>query len=146
MKIKKRYDRPDNVELITSEDSLVQQQFAESTRVRNILDKFMRTGMIDSNPLPPRYEDVSEVQDYQSAMNLLVNVQGHFDVLPSKIRDRFGNDPEKYLAFINDPNNLDEAVELGLLQKSESAPINPAQPSENATQQGDNSQAVAPKE
>ncbi len=146
MKIKKRYDRPDNVELITSEDSLVQQQFAESTRVRNILDKFMRTGMIDSNPLPPRYEDVSEVQDYQSAMNLLVNVQGHFDALPSKIRDRFGNDPEKYLAFINDPNNLDEAVELGLLQKSEPAPIEPVQPSENATQTGDNSQSVAPKE
>lgn len=144
MKIKKRYDRPDNVELITSEDSLVQQQFAESTRVRNILDKFMRTGMIDSNPLPPRYEDVSEVQDYQSAMNLLVSVQGHFDALPSKIRDRFGNDPEKYLAFINDPNNLDEAVELGLLQKSEPAPIEPVQPSENATQTGDNSQSVAP--
>lgn len=144
MKIKKRYDRPDNVELITSEHSLVQQQFAESTRVRNILDKFMRTGMIDSNPLPPRYEDVSEVQDYQSAMNLLVSVQGHFDALPSKIRDRFGNDPEKYLAFINDPNNLDEAVELGLLQKSESAPIESVQPSENATQTGDNSQSVAP--
>ena len=144
MKIKKRYDRPDNVELITSEDSLVQQQFAESTRVRNILDKFMRTGMIDSNPLPPRYEDVSDVQDYQSAMNLLVNVQGHFDALPSKIRDRFGNDPEKYLAFINDPNNLDEAVELGLLQKSKPAPIESVQPSENATQTGDNSQSVAP--
>ena len=143
MKIKKRYDRPDNVELITSEVSLVQQQFAESTRVRNILDKFMRTGIVEGNPLPPRYEDVSEVQDYQSAMNLLVNVQGHFDALPSKIRDRFGNDPEKYLAFINDPQNIDEAVELGLLQKTVQEPV---KPSEIVPPKGGESQPVAPKE
>lgn len=143
MKIKKRYDKPDNVELITARESLVQQQFAESTRVRSILDRFMRTGMIDANPLPPRYEDVSAVGDYQDAMNLLTNVQGHFDALPSKIRDRFGNDPEKYLAFINDPQNIDEAIELGLLQKTVQEPV---QPSENATLSGDNSQSVAPKE
>ena len=141
MKIKKRYDRPDNVELNTGSDSYVQQALGPGTRVQSILERFTRTGELPVNPLTPRYEDVSDVGEYNDAMNLVARITEHFESLPSDIRLRFSNNPAEYLAFINDPNNIDMAVDMGLLQRNEpelapaeTAPAEsaPAEPFESA--------------
>jgi phage internal scaffolding protein len=44
-----------------------------------------------------------------------MDAQYQFDQLPALIRDRFHNDPQEMLAFLNDPNNYDEAIKLGLV-------------------------------
>jgi len=44
---------------------------------------------------------------------------GYLASLPSKIRDRFGNDPSQLLSFLADSSNKDEAISLGLV----SAPV-----------------------
>jgi len=52
-------------------------------------------------------------------MNTIIAAQRAFEALPAKIRDRFANSPERFLAFLADPDNLDEAVKLGLVNKPE---------------------------
>lgn len=38
-----------------------------------------------------------------------------FEDLPSQIRSRFENRPDKFLDFVNDENNQQEMVKMGLL-------------------------------
>ena len=48
-------------------------------------------------------------------MNIIIQAQDQFASLPANIRDRFANSPEKYLAFLADSANKEEAVKLGLV-------------------------------
>ena len=79
----------------------------------------MRTGCL-SDPLtqrkPGTYGDFSELGDYMENMNKVIEAREMFDALPSKIRERFGNNPGAMINFVMDPNNRDEAIELGLLE------------------------------
>lgn len=71
------------------------------------------------------YGDFSNVQDYQSAMNSIIAAQASFDSLPARTRDRMRNDPAELIRFMDDPNNYDEAVTLGLINS-------PGKPAEQA--------------
>ena len=37
--------------------------------------------------------------------------------LPAKIRQRFNNNPAELIAFLQNSDNIEEAVELGLMEK-----------------------------
>lgn len=104
---------------------MTQQHFKEECDIDRILKKYSETGFL-VDPLaqrrPAQWGDFSSVADYQAAMNKLVSVQESFDALPSRLRDRFKNDPMQMLAFLEDPNNRKEAEELGLVQPAPSTP------------------------
>jgi phage internal scaffolding protein len=107
----------------------VKQAFKEETDINRIMKKYETTGvlpdMIKSNP---QYGDFSNVTDYQQAMNTVILAREQFDGLSAKIRKRFNNSPEAFLAFVEDPENHQEMVELGLAQKlpGASAPVSGA--------------------
>jgi len=68
--------------------------------------------------------------------NQLLQAQADFMDLPAKIRQRFNNNPAELIAFLQSPSNVDEAVELGLMEKiskPEPKPEPPA-PAEAGTQ------------
>lgn len=68
---------------------------------------------------PAFYGDFTALpDDYIAALQLIRNASESFSSLPSAVRDRFGNDPAALLAFIADANNRDEAISLGLVDKS----------------------------
>lgn len=113
--------------------SMTMQEFKEECDLNNIVDRNMHfkdpsyvTKMIlagkmsDSQPV---YGDFVQVQDYQSAMNTVITAREQFAMLPSKVRDRFHNDPAEMLAFCNDLSNLDEGVSLGLYDASKVAEL-----------------------
>lgn len=106
----------------------VKQEFAEECDINNILKRHARSGQ----PLPfdaLAYGDYSDVDEYQTAQNKLIQAQNYFDALSSEIRDRMGNDPGKLLAFMENPDNLDEAVKLGLVEITpDPAPVEPGAP------------------
>jgi phage internal scaffolding protein len=106
------------VGIVFSEPSLTQQHFKDECDIDRILKKYSETGFL-VNPLearrPAKWGDFSSVADYQASMNRLVQVQEAFDALPSRVRERFRNDPMQMLAFLEDPANKDEAVKLGLV-------------------------------
>lgn len=98
--------------------SLAQQQFRDECDINYVVKNFVQTGAIDPNILNKRaamYGDVSDVNDLQSALDIVKAAQEGFDTLPADIRDRFKNDPRELLAFLDNPDNRQEAIDLGLM-------------------------------
>lgn len=99
------------------EPTLAQQQFAEESDINFIAERYGLTGEMPQVANPPRYGDFTGVFDFQSANNAVIAARASFMELPAKLRARFDNDPQKLLTFIEDPENRDEAVFLGLFNK-----------------------------
>lgn len=115
-----------SIGIVFEEASKTQQHFKDECDIDRILKKYNETGFL-VNPLeqrrPAQWGDFSSVADYQASMNRLVQVQEAFDALPSRIRERFRNDPMQMLAFLENPDNEKEAVELGLVQARTPEPV-----------------------
>ncbi len=112
------YDRDavsDESGLACPEPTLAQQQFRDEADINTILERFGRTGELVVPVNVPQFGDYSEVVDYHSAMNMVIEAQDSFDRLPAKIRAEFDNDPGKFVDFVMDDNNRDKAVEMGLI-------------------------------
>lgn len=96
---------------------VTQQSEKEKCDINHIIRRFTRTGVIDRvSKFEARFGDTRGV-DFTDAMNLVTHAQQAFEELPSKIRKRFSNDPGKLLEFMENPNNRDEAIELGLINQ-----------------------------
>jgi len=97
------------------ETDRTQQEFADECDINNIIARFDKTGILDFvNKHQPQYGDVTGL-DFLEMQNQIVQAKNMFADLPSRIRDRFSNDPAKFLDFFNDPENAHEAARLGLL-------------------------------
>lgn len=107
--------------------SLAKQSFKEECDINNIVSRYKRTGFIEHVAKnTPIYADVSDVTDYQEALDRVREVEGFFDKLPAKIRERFENEPAQFLDFMTNEDNLAEAKELGLVKpepKPEEVPL-----------------------
>jgi phage internal scaffolding protein len=102
--------------------SLTQQHFKDETDINNILRQFNITGLLPEAPLSPRYGDFTGVVDYHSALNQVIAAEDQFMGLPATLRARFENDPALLIEFLNNPENLDEAISLGLVNKPAEMP------------------------
>lgn len=85
---------------------------------------------IDKIPVPPQVMDPSyygetDFPDLSTALHATRNAQERFRALPAALRQRFSNDPGELWDFVSNPANLDEAVALGLLRRSQ-APETPS--------------------
>lgn len=120
-----RYNCPPKVQEFNSAPSLTQQQFKEEADINNIIASYNTTGLL-TNPLvasarQPMFGDFSNLpEDYMQVQNQLLEAQANFMDLPAKIRQRFNNNPAELIAFLQNPDNFDEAVELGLMEKIKS--------------------------
>lgn len=101
--------------LVCPEPTLTQQQFLEESNINTIAERFGLTGMLPVNQRAPQYGDFCGVNDFQSAMNAIRRAEESFMAMPALVRERFGHDPQQFLAFCEDPNNLEEARKLGLV-------------------------------
>lgn len=93
-----------------------QQQFKDETDINKIMKKY-HSGIMTShlNRNPGRYGDFSQVKNYQESLNTVIKAQNSFMTLPSEIRFRFQNDPQKLLEFLADSKNKEEAIKLGII-------------------------------
>jgi len=104
--------------------SRTQQHFKDETDINNILRQFNVTGQLPTKPMSPRYGDFTGIGDYHGAMNQVIAAEGEFMTLPAQMRAKFNNDPQELIEFLNNPENKEEAMKMGLLNKAEaSAPI-----------------------
>lgn len=102
------------------------QSFRDECDVNTIMKNWARTGTPNhQNPAQPWYGDFSNADDYQTAVNLVIDAENRFADLPAVVRDRMGNNPAKLLEFLNDEENREEAVELGLVDRASIVPMVP---------------------
>ncbi len=111
------------VSINTTGDKIRTKQSAKNEcDINQILAKYLRTGVVAPENMAKRqavFADVSETGDYHTARNQVIAAKDAFMTLPAKLRARFNNDPGKLLDFCADSNNLEEAIELGIITKIE---------------------------
>lgn len=122
--IRDRFSDRVPVTLDTGDESYTRQEFYRECDINRMMAKYMKTGVPPVGVGLGRYGDFSSVEDFMQAQEIVRDAVAQFSMLPSKVRERFGNDPSRFLAFIADKANLEEARKLGLL-KEEPAPIKP---------------------
>lgn len=100
----------------SNDPGCVKSEFKESCDVNYILMKYLKAG-VQPHQAPPLecFGDYSSTQSYQDSQNLLIEVNEHFNTLPSAVRRRFANDPAAFLAFCEDSKNEKEMFSLGLI-------------------------------
>jgi len=114
--------------------TLTQQHFKDECEINNILRQFNVTGSLPQSPISPRYGDFTGISAYHSALNQVIAAEDEFMALPAQIRSRFDNDPAKLIDFLDNPENLEEAINLGLVNQSVELPQVVEVPQEKAVE------------
>ncbi|QXP08243.1 MAG: internal scaffolding protein [Arizlama microvirus] len=97
---------------------VTKQSDLKDTDINAIFKRFEKTGQLpDMIAKNGRYGDFSAVPDYQEAVNTVKLAEEQFLALDVTIRNRFDNDPAKFLAFATDDKNYDEMEKMGLLNE-----------------------------
>lgn len=116
-------------------DDRAKQSFKEESDINRIMSRYQVTGQLPDNLLnqgTPRFIDATGL-DYQQAMETVAHAQSLFEQLPSSVRDRFGNDPQRFLEFAEEPENTQELVQMGLgARPAASEPLPPKEPAPSA--------------
>lgn len=98
-------------------ESKAQQSFKDECDINTIVRRFGLTGELPSNVRVPQYADFEETFDFMSSMNVIREAEEAFMAMPANVRDRFGNDPVRFVDFFNDPDNRPEAEKLGIVTR-----------------------------
>jgi len=117
IKIRKRFDEYKSKDYAKESkgESMTQQQFKEECDVNNILAKYRKTQMLTHiNKHEGKFGDFSNVDDYHTSLEKLNMAQSNFELLPSELREKFGNDPGKLIEYLQDSKNDEEAIKYGL--------------------------------
>lgn len=116
----------------STEPTRTKQSFKDECDINHIMRNYRDRGLLPQGTTKTaRYGDFSTVDDYLQAQNLILRAQRQFSELPSEVRDRFQNDPTRFLTFVTDTANLDEAHDLGLLSEEASKRIQAAKAARN---------------
>lgn len=109
-------DKMLRVQKTFSKPSLTKQSFANDANINVIMARWERDGLVQSaNQRAPQYGDFSNVDSYKAALDGVMAANGDFLQLSAEIRARFDNEPVQLLEFLDNPDNLDEARELGIV-------------------------------
>lgn len=105
------------------EKTLTQQQFKDEADINVLFGRYLETGEMPQLETPSQYGDFTGIYDFQTAMNAVRAAQQKFEDLPARLKNRFENDPQKLLEFLNDPENLEEAQFLKLVKPRDPDPV-----------------------
>lgn len=103
------------VRTINNEPTMAQQQFKDECDINVLMKRHMdgenvgqyiREGGI--------YADFTQITDLREMIHTVQYAQDAFMTLPASVRKRFDNDPTKLLEFVQNKDNFDEAVSLGI--------------------------------
>lgn len=118
--------------IVFEEPSLTDQSQYKDTDINNIVRRYQVTGLLDSPGSVPfetlQYGDATLLPDYQTALDLVNNVQSEFSTLPSEVREKFGHDPMKLLEALQDPTKKEMLQDIGLLSKPAEPTLVPSNP------------------
>lgn len=103
------------VQTTFSGKSRTEQHHRNETNINRIMARFNKTGLLPGRGAAGFYGDFTNVADYHDACDRILQAKENFMALPSDLRKHFHNDPAELLAFLSDENNLDKAVELGII-------------------------------
>lgn len=110
----------------TAEEDCTKQSFKDECDMNNIVARINKTGFV---PLEAQdslrrliYDDASTApQSLEAAYEIVQRAEDAFAALPARVRERFPH-PAALLAFVENPDNMKEAQDLGILAKTAPMP------------------------
>lgn len=123
LKFNTRYEHALDQGMVFPEETMTQQQFKDECDINNILRNSQNGILPDFIKTNGKYGDFSDVNTYQEALNTVLFAKEQFSMLPSNIRERFGNDPALFLEFATNDENMEEMVNMGLATQTNPDPV-----------------------
>lgn len=115
-----------------TDPSLTKQEFTDSVDPNKLLERAQRGQDISFafRSSEPQYGDFTQVpSSYHEAITAVTEARQTFMQLDPAIRQKFGNDPARFLDFALDPKNIEELVTMGLATPVADAPkVTPVEP------------------
>lgn len=95
------------------------QEFKNECDINHILYMYKVKGVLPPvSPVAPTFEDVTGcASDYMTAMEIVMDAENRFNELPSNVRKEVGNTPLRMLEWLQNPDNQNRGVELGLFER-----------------------------
>lgn len=117
-------EQPPKPHVEITQPSLADQTYSDECDIHHIIANFNTTGIVDSvgahDPATLQYGDTTLLPDYETACNLVSNVNAEFADLPSSVRAEFNNDPRVLLDALTstDAKVVSRLEDLGLKPKT----------------------------
>lgn len=128
------YTPHERVILDCGDELVTKQSHKAECDINTILAQYAKTGIINhiSNS-EPQYLDLPSSVDFQESLALVQEASDAFASLPSGVRDRYANDPGRFLSALSDPGQRDFLREAGVLKPAIEAPPAPKEPPKPAS-------------
>ncbi len=111
------YSPRHRVQIEFAEKGMTKQSFAKECDINNIMARYQKTGAVSHFSSHQGEYGFASGLTFTEAMMTVTKAQQLFAGLPSKVRNRCGNDPAYFLDFVQDEANAVELVELGLMDR-----------------------------
>ncbi len=103
------------IQTINDLPSKTDTQFKDDVDVNYIIDRFSKTGQLThTNHQNMTYQDLSELEDLPTTLNLINKTKEQFHKLPAEKRKLFDNNPNTYVEFLSNPSNAETLQKIGL--------------------------------
>lgn len=107
-------DRP-RVSVDCSAGGRTHQSFKDECDVNVVMRRFANNGVMPTtNKGVPSYGDFTTVGSFLDAQMSVIDAQLDFAKLPSAVRKACGNSPAKFLEMCQDPDRVEELMDLGM--------------------------------
>lgn len=114
--------RSDYAKQFNYEESRTEQAHKDACDINVLMARYEKGGEVPVRDDQPYFGDFVGIGDYQSAKNAVIEAEYSFSQLPASVKKRFDQDPQKLLMFLEDMDNREEAVRLGLIQVPDLTP------------------------
>lgn len=99
---------------------LTEQTHKELTDINNIMENYVKTGMLPNySGSPLLYIDETNQPTFEQAHDSIAYARHRFDQLPTSLKNELQNDYRKLEAWLTNPDNQDRAIKMGLLHLEE---------------------------
>lgn len=128
MKFATQFTQRKHVAVVFKEPTMTKQAPANDVDINTIMARYIKaTGLTGSEILDrldafyakQQFGDATAIPTLEQANNMIAEANALFEALPAKAREKFANSPANFLAFMEDPNNKEEAIKLGLAVRKE---------------------------
>jgi len=112
-----------------SDVEITEQHHAANLDMNVLIQKFRMGHLPMPDPVGPEFfQDISHAADLRSVLDQGRRAREYFESLPAPLREKFANDPIRMVQFAINPQNEEEAVQLGILKRDKPPePVRPTQ-------------------
>ncbi len=117
------------VQIDCSKGGRVKPSFKQDTDVNEIMRKYQRTGTIEHiTQKTPMYGDFSQIVDYKTATDTVIQAKNAFMELPADLRASFTHDPQELLIYLEQGGDIEERLDSIRADTRPETPEPPAEP------------------